>query len=250
MKDLIKDTIGKIKKEHLAIEPKWKFLVRKYGAWAVFALIVIFGAVSFSAAYFLLTSLDWDLYRFMNQNMLRYLLSIFPHFWAVMVGIFLVIAFLNIRKTENGYRFSLLKITLITIGSIIVLGLVMSFVGFGGRFNSMMAKGVPYYGRHMMVTKELQWNNPSQGFLAGAIISKTNTELRITDLNNKNWKIMLSEKTLIRPRANVADGQMIKIIGTLVDKDSFQATEIRPWAGMGQGMMNVGGYQRGMMRGN
>jgi hypothetical protein len=131
-----------------------------------------------------------------------------------------------------------------------VLGFVMSFVGLGGRFNSMMATGVPYYGKHMMVTKEAQWNNPLQGFLSGTIISKTNTELRIVDLNKKTWQVLLDEKTLIRPRANVADGQMIKIIGILVDGDSFQASEIRPWVGMGQGMMGGGGYQGGMMRGN
>ena len=82
----------------------------------------------------------------------------------------------------------------------------------------------------------------------------------IRDLEEKNWNIKLDEKTLIRPRADIAKGQMIKIIGTQLAGDYFQANEIRPWVGMGQGMMGGnsgrggmmnGGYQGGgMMRGN
>jgi len=248
MKDLIKDTIGKIKKQHLSPEPKWKYLVRKYGMWALFGLIIIVGAASFSAAYFLLSSLDWDLYNFMHQNMLSYSLSIFPYFWAIALGIFLVAAFFEIRKTETGYRFSWVKISLVTIGSIIVLGVAMSFVGIGGRFNSMMASGMPFYGKHMMVTRESQWSKPAQGFLAGRVVASSNRELEITDLNASSWKVLISEKTLIRPRADVSVGQMIKIIGTQEDNNTFQATEIRPW--MGQGMMGggaIGGQSCGMI---
>jgi len=174
MKNLIKDTIGKIKDEHIVPEPRWKYLVRKYGVWLLFGLIVIFGAASFSAGYFMLANLDWDLYRLMHQNVFSYSLSIFPYFWAVLIGIFMLIAFLDIRKTETGYRFSWLKISLITIGSIIVFGTAMSFVGLGGRFNAMMANGMPYYAQHMMVTKETQWMQPEAGFLSGTIVSISN----------------------------------------------------------------------------
>jgi hypothetical protein len=249
MKNLIADTIGKIKREHLLPDPKWKYLVKKYGIWVTFILVVMMGAGSFSAAYFLLASLDWDLYRFMQQNMLRYSLSIFPFFWVIMIGIFLAAAFFDIRKTETGYRFSLLKISLIIIGSVIILGFVMSFIGLGARFNSMMATGVPFYGQHMMVTKEEQWSNPAQGFLAGTIIASSSSELKIVDLNKKTWNILLNESILITPRAEISEGQMIKVIGTLIGNNNFQASEIRPWVGMGQGMMG-GGYQRGMMRRN
>ncbi|HAR99911.1 MAG TPA: hypothetical protein DEA89_00815 [Candidatus Moranbacteria bacterium] len=255
MKDLIKDTIGKIKKQHILPESKWKYLARKYGVWFLFVLVVIFGGVSLSAAAYLLSSLDWDLYNFMHQNRVGYLLSIFPYFWAVLVGTFIIGAFFDMRKTETGYRFSWLKISLVTIGSILVLGAVMFFAGLGGRFNSMMASGVPYYGQHMMVTKESQWMQPQDGFLAGTINSTSNVVLVVSDLNGKVWNVDFDENTLIRPSANVSKGQMIKIIGTQSGSDTFQATEIRPWIGGGMmggvgGQRNGMGTGRGMMRGN
>ncbi len=267
MKDLIKDTIGKIKKQHILPQPKWKYSVRKYGVWAVFGLIVVFGGASFSAAYYLLASLDWDLYRFVQQSFFGYSLSIFPYFWAVLIGIFAVVAFFDIRKTETGYRFSWFKISLLTIGSIFVLGAGFSWAGLGSNFNSMAVRSVPYYGAHMMVTKEIQWMQPEKGFLSGTITSISSNILTINDLNKKNWSVSLNEKTLVRPMANISAGEMIKIIGSKTGDNNFQANEIRPWMGggmgsgsrQGNGMMNSGnekdvnqGSGRGgnMMRGN
>lgn len=243
MKDLIKDTIGKIKKEHILPEPRWRYLARKYGMWLLFGVALIFAGSSLSVAAHLLSGLDWDLYRFVHQNRAGYLLSIFPYFWAVLLGMFIVGAFFDIRKTETGYRFSLVRIAIITIGSIVVLGSIMFFAGIGGRFNSMMAKGVPYYGQHMMVTKESQWSSPQKGFLAGEIIAVSVDELKIRDLKEKRWNIQLDEKTMTRPSADISKGQMIKIIGAQLDDNDFRAVEIRPW--MGPGMMGGG---RGMMR--
>lgn len=239
MKDLIGSTLEKIKKEHIAPESRWKYLVRRYAMWFLFGLIVVFGAISFATAYYLLTSLDWDLYRFMHQSFLGYSLSIFPYFWAILISLFIAIAFFDIRKTETGYRFSWLKISLVVVGGIILLGGLMSAVGVGKKFNGMMSKGVPYYGKHMMVTKESQWSNPGGGFLAGKIVAISAGEIEIVDLGGKKWRILSDDKTLIRPKANISMQQMIKIIGTQLGSDSFSAIEIRPWMGGGGMVMGA-----------
>lgn len=135
-----------------------------------------------------------------------------------------------------------------SIGGIIVLGVLMSYAGVGERFNGMMASGVPYYGQHMMVTKETQWSKPSDGFLSGTIVSISGNALSVIDLNGKTWNMILNEKTLIRPRADISQGQMIKIIGVQSGGNNFQVNEIRPWIGMGQGMMGGGQLQQGNVR--
>ncbi len=243
MKDLIKDTIGKIKNQHIKPDPKWKYLIRKYGIWVVFGIIILLGAMSFSVTYFVLASLDWDLYRFMHQNAFSYSLSIFPYFWAIVIAIFLGIAFFDIRRTETGYRFSRLKIAILTIGSIIVLGFAMSFVGLGERLNLKMTRNFPVYSQHMMVTKESQWMQPNRGFLSGTVVAVSNEEIKVDDLNKKSWSVQINEQTFIRPMADIAPGKMIKIIGTVGIGDNFSASEIRPWAGgrMGEGGQSCGG---------
>lgn len=248
MNNLIESTIEKIKKQHIAPQPKWKYLSRRYGMWIVFGLIVILGAASFSVAMHLLFSLDWDLYQFIHRSRVAYSLSIFPYFWAVLIGMFAVIAFFDIRKTETGYRFSLLKISLMTIGGIIVFGLALFLSGLGSRLNSMMTSGVPYYGQHLMVTKESQWSNPDGGFLSGKLAVISDDSLEIIDLSGQRWNILLDEKTIIKPAAIIKKEEMIKVIGIKKSADNFQAIEIRPW--MGQGMMKGAGMGKGAGRGN
>ncbi|MDD5396443.1 MAG: hypothetical protein PHW24_00090 [Candidatus Moranbacteria bacterium] len=243
MKDLIKETIEKIKDQGIAPEPRWKYLVKKYGMWCVFGIAVFFGSISFSVAFDMLRQLDWDLYRFAHQSAIVYSLSLLPYFWIVLIGIFLTLAFFDLRKTETGYKYGWLKMSLASIGGIVAIGFVFSSVGLGGKFNDTLARDIPYYGQHMMITKESQWMQPENGFLSGTLTAISDGKLEINDLNGQKWNVVLSGKTLIRPAVNVAKGEMIKIIGSKKNANDFEALEIRPW--MGQGMMNGSGIGRG-----
>jgi hypothetical protein len=259
MKNLIQDTIQQIKKDQIKPEPKWKYQARKYSLWALFAAVAVLAAISFSAGFDNANNLDWDLYRFMHKNMIAYYLSIIPYFWAVLIALFMIGAFFEIRRTETGYRFSWLKIIGITLGSIVIFAVGISFLGFGGKFNSILAKNFPYYGQHMIVTKEAQWMQPEKGFLAGTIIGSSNNKLEIDDLNGKNWNIEIGADTLIRPSVVISPQETIKIIGEKLGANNFKAGEIRPWNGKGKGggmngqgnnMMGGAGNKNGRMQGN
>lgn len=246
MNNLIQDTLNKIKKEHIAPEPRWRFLLQKFSAWLLVGLAVFLGATAISVAYFSLSQLDWDLYRFMHQNVIIYFFSIMPYFWIILLGIFILGAFFGVRETEGGYRFSWLKIIFVIMLGIIVAGFLMSLVGLDKRFNDAMMRGMPFYAQNIE-TKEKQWMQPESGFLAGTIKSVSEDALIINDLNNLTWNIQLSNETFVRPTVTLSQGQMIKIIGQEIEKQKFSATEIRPW--IGQGMMGTGQGHR-MMNGN
>ena len=248
MEDLIKKTIEKIRDQRISPDPRWKFLAKKYALWIIFAAILVMAAVSFSVALHNAGDLDWDLYHFMPENRWVYFISIFPYFWAILIVIFLIAAFFEIRRTETGYRYSRFGILAITVGGILTLGISMTVLGFGGNFHSALSENFPVYSRHMMVTKESQWMRPEKGFLAGTIISADSQELEIKDLDGADWNIQIDEKTLIRPAADISREETIKIIGKKQDANSFQADEIRPWVGKGM-MGSANNSQRGMKDG-
>lgn len=245
MKDLIKETVSKIKRQGIIPEPRWKYLLKKYVLWGLFLAVVIMGAISLSIAVETLGQLDWDLYRFAHQSALSYSLTLLPYFWIIIIGIFLALAFFDLRKTETGYRYGWLKMSLISIGGIIAVGFLFFLVGLGGKFNTLLARDVSYYGKHLMMTKEKQWMQPHSGFLSGTLTVVSGDRLEIIDLNGQKWNVILDEKTIVRPTVRLARGEMIKIIGAKKDVDNFQAIEIRPW--MGRGMM-MNGSGRGMMK--
>jgi hypothetical protein len=242
MDKFIKNTIEKIKQQHIVPEARWRFLARKYGIWALFAMIIFAGAASFATAYHLLASLDWDLYRFMHISAFSYTLSIIPYIWLIFILLALVVAFIDVRKTQTGYRFSALKISALIIVGIILFGMGMSVLGIGGSINDIAAKKVPYYGKHMMTNKNSQWSQPEKGLIAGTINSVSQSDVSLTDLEGGKWTVEIGKDVLIRPAVNIEPQEMVKVIGKKKDSSTFEAREIRPW--MGRGMMN--GYGREM----
>jgi hypothetical protein len=256
MKNLIQDTIEKIKKQNIVPESRWKYLLKKYGLWLFFAAGAILTAVSLAVAFDNANNLDWDLYHFMPQNRFAYILSILPYFWIILIVIFLAITFFEIRKTETGYRYSWSKILLITLGGVAIFGIIISFFGFGSRLNSKLTKEMPFYSQHLTVTKETQWMQPSKGFLAGTILSVSEEKLEIKDLNGQKWTVDVDKKAFIKSSINLSGGEMIKLIGEETAENIFKANEIRPWLGKGNRnvqngrMMNGSGNRGGLMRGN
>ncbi len=240
MKNIIDGTIAKIKLQGIVPVPRWKYLMKKYGIWSIFFLIVLLGSISFSVAFDMLRQLDWDLYRFAHQNAFVYALSLLPYFWIAVIVIFLVLSFFDLRKTDNGYKYGLLKMLLMPIGIMIMTGLLFTWLGVGGQLHARIAKDVPYYGQHMMMTKESQWMQPDKGFLSGSLTTVYTHNLEMIDLNGKAWNIILDEKTLIKSAAVIEPGEKIKVIGSKKDAENFHAVEIRPWRGHGMLNSNVG----------
>lgn len=242
MKNLIQNTIDRIKKEHIAPEPRWKFVLRKTGSWALVGLVVFSGAAAIAASYYLVSQLDWDLYRFAHRNAFFYALPMIPYFWLVALGLFMAAAFFGVRRTENGYRFNGLWITLAIIVGFLLVGFFMARAGLGGRFNDIMLHKMPFYAQSVE-TKEEQWMQPEKGFLAGTIGTVSTDGLTLDDLEGERWNVQLEEETLVRPSADIASGQMVKIIGTKKAARDFSAAEIRPWTG--RGMSGAGGGSQG-----
>jgi hypothetical protein len=233
MKNLIAETIEKIKEKNIRPEPRWKHLVKKYSTWLLFFSAVLFGAAAFSAAYFLVSELDWDLYVAVHRYSFFYYLSLVPYIWIMPFAILAVFSFFGLRKTENGYKYSFLKIILLVLGLLIVLGGAMAFSGLGGKMNMAMTREFSGYGK-LVTTKESQWSQPENGLLAGTVNSVSKNSIDLRDLSGKEWQVAYDENTVVRSAVNLASGEMIKTIGQETGGQTFKANEIRPWHGNGQ----------------
>jgi tryptophan-rich sensory protein len=257
MKDIIKNTIGRIKKGNIRPEPRWKYLAKKYSVWMFFLIVAFIGAVALAVGYFVASQLDWDLYRAAHRNPFFYFFSILPHIWIILFISLAFLAFFNLRKTENGYRYNFSKIILAVLGSLLAFGFLMTLFGFGGKISASITRGFPGYGK-LVTTKESQWSQPEKGFLAGTINSVSENSLDLQDLAGKEWQIDYDKNTDIRPSVTLESGEMIKTIGQKENERIFRASEIRPWQGRGKmsagngkknGTPNESGGSKGMMNG-
>ncbi len=245
MDSLINETLEKIKEQNIKPEPRWKYLLRKYAKWILFLVVLALASSAFLAGYANVSSLDWSLYRFAQQNKILYTLSLVPYFWLILLAIFLGAAFFEIRKTELGYRYSRNRILFLTIAGFIFFGVSGIFFGIGHWFNTGLSQNFPAYSHSLMMTKETQWMQPQSGFLSGTIKSVNNENVSLEDFSGHDWNVAVDEKTLVRPAVDLATENQIKIIGTQKTANDFSATEIRPWNGNGMGRgMQGGGMNR------
>lgn len=248
MKDLIGNTLEKIKTGDITPESRWKYLLKKFFRWFLFVATVAAAALFLAAAYSNLSSLDWDLYRFVHENRVVYFLSLVPYPWFILAAILLLAAFFEFRRTPRGYRYSRLAMWALVLGGFLAVGAWAVFSGFGSGFNTAITRDLPAPAQRLMVTKESQWMQPDKGFLAGKILSVSGNDLQLKDLAGKDWKIQIGPETLVRPAAQVSKNGTIKIIGQEKNVDTFSAQEIRPWEGRGTHAGTAGGTQKGTAR--
>jgi hypothetical protein len=210
-----------ISKNHLSPIPAWEFRLRDWGVWLFWGLAVVTGGVAVAVTDYMMKSNDWDLYYV-------------PYFWLLGFLTSMGLAYFGFRKTKKGYRYGMLKIAIWEIGLSLILGVMLAGVGAGSKIDAILAKDIPGY-RQIVPLKTQQWTRPEEGFLSGVITRvNTNNKVEIRDFDGKSWNIDVSG-AIIRGRVILKPGEEVKIIGHLVAKGQFAATEIRPWAGIGRG---------------
>ncbi len=223
-----------IKEKKIKPKAKWLFLVRNYLVWLMFGLAIFIGAIATSVIIFSLTSNDWDLYKVLEKNFVSFAIISIPYIWVIVLILFSLLSYFNYKHTKTGYRVEPIKTISLSVVLSIVLGSVLFMGGFGEFIDYKLSKDIPYYEK-MMAQRQLIWNNPEKGLLAGKIIEMNNkNDFYINSLSGEKWHI-IGNDILWKGRANGKEGEKIKIIGRIMGDKVFVAEEIRPWFGRGFG---------------
>lgn len=228
MTDFIKKTVKKLKERHVTPIPRWRFVLEKLLLWVAVIAVLVLAAVALSTSFFLITQFDWSSDFFGNLGFFRFLFLSIPYFWIVLLASLILLAYLVVRKTESGYRYSWVKILLIIIGASIGMGAVAQFADIGRRTNDLAFSNIPRYYNFVRL-REHQWSDPEGGLLAGEIISIGMNSINMEDLTGKEWSIKISDETFVASMAKIEKGEFIRILGNKGWASSFEAKSIMPW---------------------
>lgn len=228
--NISKMVVEKIQKDGIKPTSKLKFNAKKILFWFLIIFSVIFGSLAFATMLFLLNDNDWDIYKRLGYT---FILKTLPYFWFICLVLLLIIGEYYYRKTLFGYRYRLLTISGVYITVTILLGLLTFNLGFGKYIDSL-GNNIPAY-HNMMFNKEEIWSHPENGLLFGKIQIIKEDKIQIIDSKNNLWEIDASQ-AFITNRVNLIQGEIIKIIGKIENKNTFIAEEIRPWIGRGMGL--------------
>ena len=220
-----------IKDEHLTPRPRWEFIFKNYLFWTLGALAVVLGALACSATLFEVENVDWRLSVATHSSFFSFFLVAVPFVWILTLALFILIGYINIRRTNHGYRYSL---TLIAIGAVmtsLTLGVGLYAIGFGGRVDEAIGTHPPFF-RPIIAEERSWWLAPEKGLLGGQVINTTAdiASFAVRDFSGRVWQIDGSD--LRDPDLTiVARGGIVRIVGVPLSATSsvFHACFVFPW---------------------
>ncbi|MEI6887084.1 MAG: hypothetical protein WCK31_02490 [bacterium] len=236
MDKLSKNVLEKIKENNVKPLPKWEFLLKKYFILAVFTINLILGSFGFSLTIYLISNNEVLTDTSLASNLGELLVFSIPFVWILFTIFCIFVAYYNFKHSEEGYKYSIFKVMLISIGISIILGFAINFSGISGKLNTIFDQNIPIYS-HTVDLRSQVWMRPEEGYLSGTIkkINLESNTIEILDLNNQVWEISIKD-AFIKGRVKVQNNEKIKILGKETSDTTFNATEIRPW--MGQNNQN------------
>lgn len=209
--------IQKIKNENLKPINRNIFLFRKISIWFLFAITTVFGAYAFAFFFLKILSLDFDNWHYFNNSYNGFLMENIPIIWIMLFVFSLLLMFYLFKKTNKGYRYS---IVFVGAGSLIIsffLGVVLAktFV-YGGLLTDRFEN-----------EKIINWTNPKSGRLSGEVLYINNDYILVRDIKDDIWNINISY-ILDNSKQVLKDNQTISVIGKYDYENNFTACQIIP----------------------
>jgi hypothetical protein len=222
------EILKKIEKEKICPKGRWCFLLRDYVIWIFLAVFIILGSLAVSTILFIVTTQDWDVHEYLGKSFSHFVLMSFPHFWAVVFSVAILLVFYSFTRTRYGYRQAVSRVFLASIAAALVLGTGLFFCGINCQVHEFFSKYVPFYDA-LIYYKEDIWENPEKGLLGGTITEiKSKNEFQLTDFKGKTWQIESNDITW--PTGMVpASGTEIKLMGHCGMDDIFYGNAVRNW---------------------
>lgn len=228
---LARRVLERIKGEHLVPRPRWEFIFKNYFFWTLGGLAVALGALAFSATLFEIQNVDWRLSAATHADFLSFFLAAAPFLWVSALALFMLIGYINVRRTKHGYRYPLTVIALGAILTSLALGTGLYATGLGGEIEEAIGDHPPFY-RPILIEERSWWLAPEKGLLSGQVtaVATDSASFMIRDFNGRAWEVESGD--LRTPDlAVVARGGVVRIVGVpLVATSSvFHACFVFSW---------------------
>lgn len=225
MTKISENILQTIKDSKVKPEPKWKFLAKSRMFLAFFGLALFVGALSFAVILDIMVNYDWDIYTYLHQTFLQYILFSLPYVWIALLALFLGLAYYDFIHIKGWYRY---QMYLVFFGSLLLsvgFGIAFFLVGFGNNIDTALNENVPIYKASKVDLAEI-WNHPDEGLLEGEIVRiEGKSDFVLKDPAGKYWNIQDGDND--EDDRNFVEGEVVRIIGDRQADDNFRAKDIR-----------------------
>jgi hypothetical protein len=209
--------IQKIKTENLKPISKSVFLFRKISIWFLLAISTIFGAYAFAFFFLKTLYIDFDNWQYFASSYNIFLMDNIPYIWVSLFILSLLLVFYLFKKTNKGYRHSVVFIGAVSILISFSLGIVLSKVFIGK----------VYFIERFENEKLINWTNPEAGRLSGEVLFIEDQYILLRDIKDEVWNVDISY-VLDNSIDTIKSNEVISIIGKYDYENNFTACQIMP----------------------
>lgn len=221
-KNLTEQILETIKKKRIKPRPRWEFLLKDYSIWLAGIISLLVGSLAFSVIIHMFKNNDWNLYKYISDGFLSFVLVTLPYFWVIFLAIFILLVYYNFKNTKGGYKYKLPVVILASVIISIVLGTLLYDIGIGQTIDEILSEQISFYNRFINPRRAM-WVRPEEGLLAGMVVSVTDSEhFEVQDINGKVWEIDATQ-AITATEAEINVSGRIKIIGEKINDNTFQA---------------------------
>jgi hypothetical protein len=228
--------IAQIKHRKIFPRPQWLFILKNWGIWLSGALALIFGALSSALLIYFFQGGTLAANRRAGASPAELLLLSVPFFWLFAAMVFVYLAYLNIKNTSRGYRYSPWLIGSATLLASLLIGLALYGLGFSRTIDNVLGRQLPFY-EYVVNPRIGFWSNAGRGRLSGVIITKEDVDQRLLliDRDNQTWQVDISQ---LRAPAGFSaidfsklNGRPVGFWGQRLSNNQFAAKELIPLRG-------------------
>ncbi|MFZ2682088.1 MAG: hypothetical protein WAZ14_03285 [Patescibacteria group bacterium] len=209
--DFVANVMQRIESEKIQTKSRVWFILHDLGFWSLWFLSALIGAFALSATVFVIQSSSWRWYLVTHDSFLDYATDVMPYVWLVLFGLMCVIAYVNLRHTPKGYKYSFLGLIVLNLGVTVLLAGLLTAAGLGKFVDEQVGKHIPLYSS-ISKKQELEWFKPSQGLLIGEVAALEQTQMifiltapdaseLVIDghlLSEGEWRLLEVEKVRVR----------------------------------------------------
>lgn len=231
------EIVKTIKDKKIEPRPRWWFSLKNSSIWLVGLVSLFFGSVSAALIIYLSAGNDISVHRLAGANFMDLLLLSVPFFWLAASGVFVCLAYLNLKNTDHGYRYSPWLIGLSLLVGSFILGGILYGCGFGKKIDEILGRKMPFY-EYVANPRVGFWLREDKGRLSGLVVEKINDEkVILVDRQKKIWLVDTSKLKQPKdvPPINLKDliGRPVGFFGNKKGESEFAAKGILPLAGGG-----------------
>lgn len=209
--------IQKIKNENIRPTSRNVFLFRKVSIWFLLAISTVFGAYAFAFFFLKTLYIDYDNWHYFSSSYNRFLVDNIPLIWAVLFVVSLLLVFYLFKKTNKGYKHSIVFIALGSLAISFSLGIALSKI--------LAEKG--YFIEQFENERLMNWTDPMSGKLSGEVLFVNAEYILLRDIKDDVWNVDTTY-LLDNSKEVLQNSQLVSIIGKYDYEHNFTACQIMP----------------------